>query len=457
LSAVGATGASSPCHTVALIIPIVLLLVVAFIAGVLTILAPCTLPVVPLVLGASATGGRRRASGVVAGFAATFLGAVFVLAAVLGQIGLTVQGLRLLSAILVGLVGLTLVVPRVAGWLERRLVPVAGLGTSLAARRPGDGLLGGLVLGGAIGLIWAPCVGPIMAGVIAAAAVHGPTLETLGIAVAYIAGAAVPIGLIARWGRVASELARGSTARAWLSRAVGGAMLATALLIVTGLDLTVENAVVGALPAGWTGVLFAVEQQPAIQEKFHMLRTDGAGAGSQEGSSTPSSTQRLNLPAPVASSLPASVALEDQGRAPELLGITAWINTEPLAIASLKGKVVLVEFWTFGCINCIHVQPYVKAWYDRYEAAGLVVIGVHTPELAFERELPNVRDAVTKADLRYPVAFDPDFATWSAFRNSYWPAFFFIDRGGRIRHTHIGEGDYDGSEQVIRELLLEPA
>ena len=140
-----------------------------------------------------------------------------------------------------------------------------------------------------------------------------------------------------------------------------------------------------------------------------------------------------------------------------MAGIQAWINSDPITIASLRGKVVLVEFWTFACINCIHVQPYVSAWYDRYASEGLVVIGVHTPELSFERELGNVRDAVAKAGIRYPVAVDPGFATWNAYRNGYWPALYFIGRDGRIRHTHIGEGDYDGSEQVIRELLAQPA
>ena len=152
-----------------------------------------------------------------------------------------------------------------------------------------------------------------------------------------------------------------------------------------------------------------------------------------------------------------AVALEDLGPAPELTGITAWINSDPLTLASLRGKVVLVHFWTFGCINCIHVQPYVKAWYDQYAADGFVVVGVHTPELSFERDIGNVRDAVAKDDVRFPVAFDPAYATWNAYRNRYWPAFFFVDKNGRIRHTHFGEGDYDGSEQVIRELLAEPA
>ena len=156
------------------------------------------------------------------------------------------------------------------------------------------------------------------------------------------------------------------------------------------------------------------------------------------------------------SATPAPVALDDLGPAPELTGITAWINSTPLTMASLRGKVVLVHFWTFDCINCLHVQPYVKAWASRYASAGLVVIGVHTPELSFERDLANVRQAVTQDGVAFPVAFDPAFATWNAYHNLYWPAFYFVDRAGDIRHEHFGEGDYAGSEQVIRELLAEP-
>lgn len=430
----------------------------AFVAGVLTILAPCTLPVVPLVLGVSATGGQRRTLGILVGFAIAFVSTAVVLASVLAASGLTTDRLRLASAIVLGVVGLTLAAGRVGSWTERRLAPVAGFGMRLAGRRPGDGLAGGLVLGGAIGLVWAPCVGPILAGVIATALTRGPSAETVLIALAYVAGAAVPIALVAGWGRRASEAMGSAARRARLRRGLGVAMLITAVLVTTGLDLTVENGISSLLPAGWSGALAAVEQQPAIQQELEMLRTDRSQTTSIGGSLTEQGAANGgDLPVPVASSLPSNVALEDLGPAPELTGIQAWINSDPLTIASLRGKVVLVEFWTFACINCIHVQPYVKAWYDRYASAGLVVIGVHTPELSFERELDNVRDAVTKADVRFPIAVDPAFATWNAYRNSYWPAFFFIGRDGRIRHTHFGEGDYDGSEQVIRELLASPA
>ena len=426
----------------------------AFVAGVLTILAPCTLPVVPLVFGAAATGGRPRTLGILIGFSLTFVLAAVVLAAALAAAGLTTDRLRFASAVVLGLVGLTLVSGRIEALAGRGLAPVGAYGTSLAAGRPGDGLVGGLVLGGAIGLVWAPCVGPIMAAVIATAVVHGPSVETVVIGLAYVAGAIVPIAIIAGWGRRASHTMEGAVRRGRLRSGLGATMLVTAALVATGLDFTLEDRVATVLPAGWGSALLAVEQQPDIQQELDMLRTDRTTSAAARGA-TGVAPGAADLPAPVASSLPANVALEDLGPAPELAGIDAWINTSPLTIASLRGKVVLVEFWTFGCINCQHVQPYVKAWYDRYAAAGLVVVGVHTPELSFERDLRNVRDAVAKADIRFPVAFDPAYATWNGYRNSYWPAFFFVDRSGRMRHMHVGEGDYDGSEQVIRELLSE--
>ncbi len=430
----------------------------AFVGGMLTILAPCTLPVVPLVLGAASTGGRRRTLGILLGFGLTFVTVTVLLASVLAVAGLTTDRLRIASGVLLGAVGLTLVVPSIGGLVERRLTPLSDAGSRLVGTRARDGLIGGVILGGAIGLIWAPCVGPIMAGVIGAAAVHGPSVEAVAIALAYVAGAAVPLAVIAGWGQAAGRRMGGVARRGRFQRVLGVAMIASAVLVTTGLDLPVQNAVATVLPPGWGSALAAIEQQPPIQKELDMIRTVHSTAGHDDAVSPSVDPTRSGpaLPPPLAPSLPTAVDLEDRGQAPELTGIQAWINGQPLTMASLRGKVVLVEFWTFGCINCIHVQPYVKAWYERYAASGLVVIGVHTPELSFERDLGNVRQAVAKADLRYPIAFDPEFATWNAYRNSYWPAFYFIDRQGRIRHVHFGEGDYDGSEQVIRELLASP-
>jgi cytochrome c biogenesis protein CcdA/thiol-disulfide isomerase/thioredoxin len=411
----------------------VIVLGFAFIAGVLTILGPCTLPVIPLVLGGAAGGGHRRIAGIFLGFGLTFLALTVVFAASLAALGITTDRLRLGAAIVLGLVGLSLVSARWARAFDRGLAPIQrwsrGTGLTTDARR--DGLIGGFAIGSGIGLIWAPCVGPIMAAVIAAAAVSGPSLQAVAIAGAYVIGALIPLGAIARWGRRATRVVDPIRADR-MRRTFGAAMTIAAIVVVTGLDVPVQAGLTANLPAEVNNALFAIEEQPVVQEGLNVLRRPDAAQAD-------------------------AVPLEDLGPAPELTGITAWINTEPTTLAAQRGKVVLVHFWTFGCINCVHVQPYVKAWFDRYSAAGFTVLGVHTPELSFERDIGNVRDAVAKAEVRFPVAFDPDFATWNAYRNSYWPAFYFVDRAGRIRHVHFGEGDYDGSEAVIRELLAEPA
>ncbi len=394
-------------------------LLFAFVAGILTILSPCILPVVPFIVGTASTDSRRRLVGIVAGFTGMFLAVTVLLASVLAAAGLTTDRLRLLSVILLFVFGATLAVPRLGRWFEARAVLPARIGAVVFDQRPGSGLAGGVALGAAIGLVWAPCVGPIMAAVIATAVTAGPTLDVVAIALAYALGAAVPLMLVGGLGRRALDSMGSAGRRIHITQGFGVLTMTSALLIATGYDAPLQAAVADRLPAGWSAGLTAVEAVGAPQEDQ-------------------------------------SVALEDLGMAPDLTGITAWINSDPLTLAALRGKVVLVHFWTFGCINCIHVQPYVKAWYDKYGAQGFVVIGVHTPELSFEREIANVRASVAETDVRFPVAFDPDYRTWRAFGNRYWPAFYFIDKAGHIRYTHFGEGGYDGSESVIRELLAEP-
>lgn len=396
----------------------------AFVAGILTILAPCTLPVVPLVLGGSSLGGSRRTLGIFVGFGASFVMVTVLLASVLAAAGLTTSGLRAASAVALGILGASLLFPAFGAWLEVRLAPLARLGARLPGG--GTGILGGLATGVAIGLLWAPCVGPIMAAVLAVAVAQGPTPAALALAMSYVVGAALPLLAIAAWGRRAVARAGGPRRRAGIQRAFGGVMVAACLVIVTGAEVPIETRIAEVLPSDWGRTLLGVEQVAVA------------------GSAVPDPTTT------------GYVQLQDLGPAPELAGITAWINSDPLTLASLRGKVVLVHFWTFGCINCIHVQPYVKAWAQEYASAGLVVIGVHTPELSFERDLSNVRAAVTSDGVTFPVAFDPSYATWRAFKNGAWPAFYFIDKAGHIRHVHIGEGDYAGSEQVIAELLAGP-
>ncbi|MEO5703442.1 MAG: cytochrome c biogenesis protein/redoxin [Candidatus Limnocylindrales bacterium] len=404
----------------------------AFIAGVVSILAPCTLPVVPLVMGAGAGGGSRRPVGIVVGLAISFVAVTIILASILAALGISTAGLRVVAVIALGSIGLTLAWPWFARRVDATFRPVAQLGVRLAGGQSRNGFRSGVAMGAAIGLVWAPCVGPIMAGTIAVAATRGPSLETALVALAYVAGAALPLLAVARLGRRFVDRVGGLAADMKPRRALGSLTVVAALLIATGLDARVQSAVTAVLPAEWSAVLYSVERQPIIQQEV----------------------RALDKSAPTASG-PADVSLGQYGQAPEFEGITAWINTEPLTISGLRGRVVLVHFWTFGCINCQNVQPYVKAWYGRYAAQGFEVIGVHTPELSFEKDIANVREAVIDKGVTFPVAFDPNFRTWNAYANSYWPAMYFIDKAGRIRYAHVGEGAYAEQEQVIRQLLAE--
>jgi cytochrome c biogenesis protein CcdA/thiol-disulfide isomerase/thioredoxin len=402
----------------------VILLPLAFLAGILTILSPCVLPIIPLVVGTTLTGRTVQVVAILVGFALSFVLATVALASMLAAMGVTTSGVRLVAIVVLGLAGATIAMPALASRVSR----LASLGSPVGARvigsAPADaGLVRGLVLGSMIGLLWAPCVGPLMAAVIASALVVGPTVEGAAVALAYVAGTAAALGLVAFGGRRAIRMVRPAWSEG-VRRAAGLAMVVTAALVLLGVDQTLA----AALPS---------IVDPAAVE----------GAASGSGTATDPAEE---VPVDAADALP------DLGPAPELTGITDWINSPPLSLASLRGKVVLVHFWTFGCINCQHVQPYVKAWADKYAGDGLVVVGVHTPELSFERDIANVREAVTDDGVRFPVAFDPAYSTWNAYGNRYWPAFYFVDRDGRIRHTHFGEGDYDGSEAVIRSLLAAP-
>lgn len=433
-----------------------ILLPVAFVAGLLTIAAPCTLPVVPLVLGSAGGGGARRPVGVVLGFGLTFVLTAVLFAAGLAALGLTTDRLRALAVIGLAVLGSLLLLPRLADRLSARLAPASARAHRvLGPASRSNGLIGGLVIGSGLGLLWAPCVGPIMAGVIALAASAGATPEAVGVAFAYVIGVALPMFVIARWGRA---VVRGANPIG--RRVVGALMLASAAAVATGLDYDVQDAVTAALPNGYSTNLYAIEEDPRVRDALTDL---GLAARTGSGAETTATIDPVTaaayaaLPAPVADDLPDAVPLEDLGRAPDVDGISAWINSEPLTLDGLQGKVVLVHFWTFGCYNCRNVQPYVKAWFDRYEAAGFTVLSVHTPELSFERDLDNVRQAVVDQGVHFPVAFDPDYRTWRDYGNHYWPAFYFVDKAGHIRHEHFGEGDYAGSEQVIRELLVQPA
>jgi len=403
-------------------LPVVLF---AFTAGVLTIVAPCTLPVLPAILGGGIGPGRYRLLGLCVGFGATFLGLTFLLSSALAALDITSSSLRAIAALVLLAAGVTLALPAIARLVERA-VPRQAMAPRALAPAAGPGSAGfwrGMAVGSALGLVWAPCVGPLMGPVIATAVVAGPTVEGVAIGGAYVLGAVIPIGIVAALGRRATRRVN-APAAARVRRAFGVGMVVVAIVGLTGTDASLAGALTTAFPTPAGNLV------------------EAAAAGNSPQEVTTGTTDRAGL--------------TDLGPAPELTGITAWINSDAVTLASLRGRVVLVEFWTFGCINCIHVAPYVRAWSDSYEARGLTVIGVHSPELSFERDLDNVRDAVAKADIRYPVAFDPDFATWRAYGNHYWPAIYLIDKRGQVRLVKAGEGGYDETEAAIRALLAEP-
>ena len=406
----------------------ILLIFVALIAGLVTAVSPCVLPILPIVLASGADGDRRRPYLVIAGLIASF--SFFTLASVqiIQALHLPSSTLRDAAIVVIAVFGLTLLVPALATAWERATARVPAVGARLA--RPG--VAGGLITGVGLGLVWTPCAGPIL-GAITSLAVTAPNSSaTLALVVAYAIGAGIPLLGIALGGRAALARLHLRAASARASRVFGVLVLATAGLMAVGADTAISADLTSALP-DWTGTLQSLERSNPVQSALNDLR--GSAAGSQ---------------APGASSY-----LEVGPVAPEFKGVGQWLNSGPLTLAGLRGKVVLVDFWTYSCINCIRTLPYVESWYQKYGPQGFVVVGVHTPEFAFEHDTGNVAAAIARFGLTYPVAQDNEYATWTAFGNEYWPADYLIDAGGHIRDTHFGEGDYLKTESEIRSLLTE--
>ncbi len=441
-----------------------ILIAFAFLAGLVTILSPCILPLVPLVLATGSNGGKGRPLGVVLGLIASFSFFTLTLTALVAALGIPDGALRWIAVVMLALFGLALLIPAFGARLE----PLFGRLASVGAGRGGSGLAGGLVLGATLGLVWAPCVGPIMASVIVLAATQGVTPLMAAITVAYATGAGIPLLAVAYGGRALAARLRGRLGRAGarVPQLLGALMLVTCGFIATGQDLRLQTVAGSYLPGDWTANLTAIENQAAVNQELDTLRgqsADGAAAGAADftplvAEVPPAMPKDTPVP-PTATPVPVAAVphlnLPDMGAAPELVGTGQWFNSEPTTIAALRGKVVIVDFWTFACYNCNNTLPYVKAWYDKYAAQGLVILGVHTPEFAYEHEAANVADAIKEKGITFPVVQDNDYKTWSAYKNNYWPMFYFIDANGHIRHTHIGEGAYDESEQVIRQLLAE--
>src|SRR6266498_815435 len=409
-----------------------ILVPIAFAAGVITVFTPCILPVLPVVLASGTTGSKRRPYAVAAGLVTTFT--LFVLAGawIWSLLGIDRKYQIQIGAVLLGVLALTLIVPAAAALVER---PFA----FLTRWRPPE-LGGGFLLGAALGIVFIPCGGPVLAAVTSNVGRHRVGAETVFVALFYALGAAIPIFLIARGSGRATGAFR---AHAQTIRIAGGVLMAVAALVIyNGWAESWQTKVPGFLKP----VQEAIEGNSAADHALSKLKGERKRSRFTE-------VQAQNLPPLAVSSRPVEVALNDYGRAPGFKKISAWINTPALDLEALRGKVVLIDFWTYSCINCLRTLPYLKDWDARYRSKGLVIVGVHTPEFAFEHDLGNVRKAVDQLHVHYPVALDNKFETWNAYGNQYWPADYLVDQAGHVRDVHFGEGSYDETEHDIRLLL----
>jgi cytochrome c biogenesis protein CcdA/thiol-disulfide isomerase/thioredoxin len=396
------------------------LILLAYLGGILTIVSPCILPVLPFVF---ARGSKPFLTGtlpLLLGMCVMFA-AVASLAAVGGGWAVSAnQYGRIAALVLLALFGVTLLSRHVADYLTR---PLVALGNRLSADADAQGGAGAsFLLGIATGLLWAPCAGPILGLVLTGAAIGGASVHTSLLLLAYALGAATSLALaLLVGGRLFQAMKQSLGAGEWVRRALGVAVLAGVVAIAFGLD------------TGFLARLSLGNTTRFEEGLISMLR--------------PTPAQHVTQ---VAGSM-----LPVEGTMPELNGAVAWLNSPPLTRAALRGKVVVVDFWTYSCINCLRSLPYIEAWAKKYKDHGLVVLGVHAPEFAFEKDVANVKNAVAALGVTYPVAVDSNLAIWQAFNNEYWPAHYFIDAQGRIRAHHFGEGEYDKSERVIQTLLKE--
>ena len=400
-----------------------LIAILAFLGGMLTVVSPCILPVLPFVFANAGRSFKRGALPMLAGMALTFA-VVATLAAVGGSWAVRANEVgRWIALLLLALFGLALIFPSLSNRATR---PLVALGSRLSERREQESIWSSLVLGVATGLLWAPCAGPILGIIFTAAAIQGATLGTTFLLLAYALGAATSLALaLLVGGQVYARMKGSLHATEWLRRALGVLVIVGVLAIALGLD---------------TRVLAKLSSTQTNALESGIARKLGLG-GAEQTQAKIGAGGRLELPV--------------EGQLPSLDALGPWINSAGLTPEQLKGKVVLIDFWTYSCINCIRSIPHVRAWHEAYADDGLVIIGIHAPEFAFERNPDNVRKAVSDLGIRYPVALDNKLNVWTALKNNYWPAHYFFDAQGRQRYHHYGEGHYDRSEMVIRQLLAE--
>ena len=414
----------------------ILLITFAFLAGIITVLSPCILPILPIVLTSSIGGvntGKSRPAGVVIGFILSFTFFTLFLSTIVRLSGIPAETLRFVSVLVVAGFGISLLIPQFQVLVERLFSKLAGFMPSTQGR---TGFGGGLLIGFSVGLLWTPCVGPILASVISLAITGTVTFDAFLITLAYSLGTAIPMFLIILGGQSALRRVPWLLSNlGHIQKVFGVLMILTAIGIFFNIDRKFQTFILQAFPQYGTG-LTKFEDNSLVQKNISELN----------GQKTIAEPGLANL-----------TTLPNYGKAPDFISGGEWFNSNPLTISSLKGKVVLVDFWTYTCINCQRTLPYLKDWYEKYKDDGLVIVGVHTPEFEFEKNAENVGEAIKDFELKYPIVQDNNYATWNAYSNRYWPAKYLVDKDGFIRYFHFGEGDYDLTEKTIQDLLGDTA
>jgi cytochrome c biogenesis protein CcdA/thiol-disulfide isomerase/thioredoxin len=427
------------------------LLSIGFVAGLLTIVSPCILPVLPAVIASGVTtGGRRRALAIATGLALAFGASALLSIRILDALHLPLTFRRNLAEVALFVLAASFLFPQLGEWLERAFARI-GLAPTPDAERSG------FVLGATLGLLYLPCGGPILSAISAVGQKNGSFgIDAVGLTVAYSLGIALPVfGLVLLTSRMTRLTAWLRTHGPQVRRTGGALILASAIAITFGAATTLQS----HTPSFTASIENHLTHSPAIRGDLQRISNPHESTGAKR---LQNSLSNHNTPmpsfVPMADSVPTISAadLPVYGKAPNFTGINTWLNTPggaALNLAQLRGKVVLIDFWTYSCINCRRSLPHVEAWYQRYQSDGLEVIGVHTPEFDFEHVASNVRSAVASLGVKYPVAMDNDYGTWDAWGNNSWPAEYLIDPDGNVRYGDVGEGDYGQMEAAIRALL----
>jgi len=427
-----------------------LLLLFALLAGAGTAITPCVLPVLPALLSASALGGRRRPVGIVLGLAIAFTIAIVALASLVNGVGLAAGAARTVAVVVLVAFGVVLLVPELA---ERIQAPLSRLGR-FGPRSRGTGFWSGLGVGAALGFVCAPCAGPILAAVTSVSASGGASARVVAVALAYAVGLSAVMLLYGLGGRAVLDRIRRRTRGHNVERALGVVLLITGVVMVTNLDVRFEEALARdtSLPAILVDPTRSLENSGAVQQRLASLRAPSGFATRQRQAAGAAAATAPGVAIPGVS----TPTLPRLGPAPDFTRTQRWFNTpggRALSLGGLRGKVVLVDFWTYTCINCIRTLPFLKGLYATYHPYGLQIVGVETPEFTFEQEAGNVAQAIASDGLRYPVVQDNAYGTWNAYQNQYWPAEYLIDAQGQVRHTQFGEGNYRADEAAVRALL----